>query len=409
MLSKTTQRTLAVLAASAVSALGNGCAAPANDADSADQRVDHVSQAIISGQASGPAQDSVVVLTTFAQGQRAALCTATLVAPNLILTARHCVSNVDEQTACAQDGTPVAGSMISGNRIASSLVVFVGKNGVAPDSTVEANAAAHGAQVIVDASTTVCNHDIAFVQLDQNVDAPTSPMRLGAPSMTETISAVGWGVDASGTLPSQREVRDGLSLIGIGPAPFPNNPSWGYGDSEFMIGESTCFGDSGSPAFAASGAIVGIAARSGNGSAPTDNMATTCMGSNAHSIYTHLDKFTKVINVAFQVAGQPQWLEGQPNPWGQVTPASTDPTSPGSAPTGASSSGSAANPANPVANKDSANANVLGDNPEASGSKVNESKPEAGGCSSTNGKSNGFGAVLLGLALVAATRRRRSR
>ena len=145
-----------------------------------------------------------------------------------------------------------------------------------------------------------------------------------------------------------------------------------------MIGESTCFGDSGSPAFASSGAIVGVAARAGNGAARTDNMASSCIGPDAHAVYTHLDKFPDLINAAPARYSRCR-LREPAEPVGVLASASTDPTG---APTaaGASSGGApAGGGANaPVVNKDSANANVLGDDP---GAPVHESKPEAGGCS----------------------------
>ncbi|MFO0739388.1 MAG: trypsin-like serine protease [Labilithrix sp.] len=280
--------------------------------------MDRVAQPIIKGVTSGTEHDSVVVLTTFQAGKRMALCTATLVAPNLIVTARHCVSNTDGATACAQDGSPVTGGGISGTRVASSLVVFAGKNGQAPDTNVEANGVAHGKRVIVDSSTNVCNHDMAFVVLDKDVAAPVSPIRMAAPSPSETISAVGWGVDETGNLPTHREVRSGLGLVGVGPAPYPGNPAWGYGDREFMTGEAACAGDSGGPAFAQSGAIVGIAARTGNGKPSDGNYATTCLGSDAHSVYTHFGKFEGLVNASFKEAGHTIWLEGQPDPYATI-------------------------------------------------------------------------------------------
>ena len=59
---------------------------------------DHVGRAIqpiVGGIASGADQDSVVALARFENGVRVGLCTATLVAANLALTARHCVSATD--------------------------------------------------------------------------------------------------------------------------------------------------------------------------------------------------------------------------------------------------------------------------------------------------------------------------
>src|SRR5690606_8788372 len=106
----------------------------------AHEDVGRVIQPIIGGTTSGTEHDSVVVLTTFRDGARRFLCSATLVAPNLILTARHCVTDFAAgSAACTAEGTPVTGAGVQADRDPSSLVVFVGRNGVAPNSEDEAN------------------------------------------------------------------------------------------------------------------------------------------------------------------------------------------------------------------------------------------------------------------------------
>ncbi|MBX3223937.1 MAG: trypsin-like serine protease [Labilithrix sp.] len=297
-----------------LSAMIMGCSAGA-DAHQVTENVDQAIQPIIRGVSSGAEHDSVVVLTTFREGLRRSLCTATLVAPNLIITARHCVSDTDSSTACTKEGTPISGGGVKADRNAHDLVVFLGKSGVVPNTEVESNGSARGAKVIVDAATNVCNRDVALVVLDSSLAAPVSPIRLGPPAMTETVSAVGWGIDETGSLPSSREVRADIALIGVGPAMYPDHATYGYGDREFMVGESACAGDSGSPAFAKSGAVVGIAARAGNGK-PRDpnNYASTCMGETAHAVYTHLGSLQDLVTRAFQESGEEMWLEGQPDP-----------------------------------------------------------------------------------------------
>jgi hypothetical protein len=292
----------------------SGCS-DGGGSDQAQERVGQAIQPIIRGITSGTEHDSVVVLTTFKDGLRRSLCTATLVAPNLIITARHCVSDTDSSTACSKEGTPITGGGVKADRDPKNLVVFLGKDGIVPNTEVETNGNARGAKVVVDPTATICNHDVAFVVLDQKVTAPVAQIRLGAPTMTETVSAVGWGIDETGTLPKSREVRPNIALIGLGPALYPDHATYGYGDAEFMIGESACAGDSGSPAFAASGAIVGIAARAGNGK-PRDpaNYASTCIGDTAHAVYTHLTSLQPLVARAFQESGEEIWLEGQPDP-----------------------------------------------------------------------------------------------
>lgn len=61
--------------------------------------------------------------------------------------------------------------------------------------------------------------------------------------------------------------------------------------------------------------MLGVASRAGNGQ-PRDpyNYATTCMGANAHAVYTHLGAHKDLVTRAFQEAGEPMWLEGEPDP-----------------------------------------------------------------------------------------------
>jgi hypothetical protein len=291
-----------------------GCA-DGVESDKTQERVGRSIQPIIRGVSSGTEHDAVVVLTTFEDGLRRSLCTATLVAPNLIITARHCVSDTETTTACSMEGTPLTGGAVKADRDPTSLVVFLGKSGVAPDTESEANGSARGSKIVVDSATNVCNRDIAFVVLDKKLAAPVAPIRLGAPTMDEKLAAVGWGIDETGTLPKSREVRADIPLIGVGPAMYPDNTTYGYGDREFMVGESACAGDSGSPAFAQTGAVVGVAARAGNGKArDPNNYASTCMGETAHAVYTHLSPMTDLVARAFTESGEQMWLEGEPDP-----------------------------------------------------------------------------------------------
>jgi hypothetical protein len=292
----------------------SGCAGE-TESITTQERVGQTIQPIIKGNASGTAHDAVVVLTNFKDGVRRNLCSATMVAPNLLITARHCVSDTESSAACTNDGTAVTGAGVVGDRKPGNLVVFVGKNGLVPDTEVEENGSARGTKIIVSKSSTVCNEDVAFLVLDKKIAGPIAPIRLGPPAIAEKVSAVGWGVDETGNLPQQREFRTGIPLIGIGPGVYPENPDYGYGDSEFMIGESACSGDSGGPTLSASGAVLGVASRAGNGKARDPyNYATTCMGSGAHAVYTHLGAHKELVTRAFAEAGEPVWVDGEADP-----------------------------------------------------------------------------------------------
>jgi hypothetical protein len=291
------------------------CAVP-TEAPEQQTHMGRAIQPIVGGRVSGADQDSVVVLARFENGARVGLCTATLVAANLALTARHCVSATDATAACNAAGQPVAGALLHGDRVATTLAVYATTGGVAPDTTVEAGASAHGTSLVVDAdATTICNHDLAFVILDRALTAPISPVRLAAPASADALVVVGFGITELGSLPAQRMRRDGVSLLGLGPMAYPDDPTYGVGDGELLLGESACSGDSGSPAISPLGAVVGVASRAGNGK-PRDpsNAASTCLGATAHAVYAELGASQALALRAFAQAGASPWLEGQPDP-----------------------------------------------------------------------------------------------
>lgn len=271
--------------------------------------VSETSSSIIKGQASDDSQDAVVRLFMIDRGQGGiGSCTGSFLAPNLILTARHCVSNTEEGIACRADGTALAGGKISSNRSPSDIYVVTGVK--SPDRP---EAQGQGAKLFfVDEAKNLCNNDIALILLKAPVpDAKILPVRLNAPATVgETFTAVGWGVTEKTQDPSTRMQRTGIPIQSVG-----SDAKVQSGPNEFEVGESICSGDSGGPAIAEStGAIIGVVSRGGNGTQPTQNPATSCTGSNASNIYTGVAGFKDLILAAYAEAGQDPWIEGEPDP-----------------------------------------------------------------------------------------------
>lgn len=264
------------------------------------------SSSIIGGTASGVDHDSVVLISIGGRGG----CTGTLVAPNLVLTARHCVTETDGGALCKTDGTPYDGGMLGTNYPASALAIYKGQlaSATADDPS---KAAAKGKQVIAESTTTYCDSDVAFILLDRTVSAPVAPIRLREGAREgESVTAVGWGLTEDGRLPSKRLERKGIRVERIGPFSFDTATKIGLAKSEFMIGEGICSGDSGGPAFASTGAVVGVVSRGGNGEQSSG--ADSCIGSNTIGIYTHLANKRTLVDRAFKASGYQVRDEGTP-------------------------------------------------------------------------------------------------
>ncbi len=268
---------------------------------------------IISGTASDPSQDFVVFVVHYDAGYFD-YCTGSLLAPNLVLTARHCVSNLDTTAVlCDGNGNSISGGgNILGDFPPSSLSVYYGA------TRADANTATPDAKAIAlyhDNATNLCNHDLALILLDHAIpNAVIAQIRLDSPPVVneETI-AVGFGLTNNSTFPTVRQQRQNVPIKIVGP--FPGDlymPA--VAPNDFVVGESICSGDSGGPSLdMTTGAILGVVSTGGN-SQPYDpnNPAAECI--NATNYYTRVDGFVDVINQACADAGQDPWLEGGPDP-----------------------------------------------------------------------------------------------
>ncbi len=303
--------------------LAIGCApGPSGDpAAEKTEKTDTARSAIIAGKTSPASQDYVVALASRPGGKLSGLCSGTLVAPNVVLTALHCVSDTNGPIGCNGAGQPVDG-YTRNDYLAEDLFIYRGANAVddiRADREEVRRAAARGVTVITESSTAFCNSDLAFIVLDKEMKGPYAPIRLKtAPKKSEKLTAIGFGLDESGKTAATRMERGGLEVIEVGPALLSEELDYGIGESEFVIGESACNGDSGGPVISdASGAVIGVTSRVGGGDGgglDPDNDARSCAGDETRAIYTHL-KDKKLVEQAFSSARKPMWLEGEPNPF----------------------------------------------------------------------------------------------
>lgn len=281
----------------------SGCSGGAGESS---EPTESSSQAIIDGTNSTSAQDSVVLIEQPLSATEMVICSGVLLAPNLVMTARHCVSNLpDEAFTCDENGVGSEGGDVLSDVDPSSLYIFVG----ATRKTKLSQAAAKGKELFHDDATNICNHDVAVILLDTSIpDAVVAPVRLDSgPLVNESIIAVGWGVTSTTETPGTRQQRTiGVQRVGPGR---DDADELDVPPNEFEVGESICEGDSGGPAFdATTGAVVGVVSRGGNGTAPVDNdPASSCV--NASNFYSEPSHFVAVIDAAYTAAGATPDLE----------------------------------------------------------------------------------------------------
>ncbi len=175
----------------AVLGLAAGCAAPP-------ERSGEDAAAIVGGVDSPAARDAVIRLR-----QPGGTCSATLLAPNLLLTARHCVTAPPATIYNYQcdpngnpvkpDGTPWPGSDAFGKDLDPAAIAArsgaLGPNAPAPAS-IDDPVAAHGAQLFHSAGGH-CQGDIALVPF-----AAACPSRRCGSSCAAALAEYPWPLTA---------------------------------------------------------------------------------------------------------------------------------------------------------------------------------------------------------------------
>lgn len=199
----------------------------------------------IAGGDFAPNETAVVGLLT---GHSA--CSGTLIAPNLVLTAQHCVADAPSGPIyCgeAQFG-PIHDNVMS---ITTRDTVLGTVRHVVRETHVPEGA------------TDVCGGDVAVMILDDLVEPdeawPIPPRIDASPTKDEIYRAVGFGAtDDNGSGSGFRRERLGLRVLCVGSdCPVQVQPSEWKGET------GICAGDSGGPAIDEQGRVIGVTSRGG--------------------------------------------------------------------------------------------------------------------------------------------------
>jgi hypothetical protein len=207
--------------------------------------------------------DPNVVAIVINAGGGIAICSGSLIAPNLVLSAHHCVADVGNTSSCGSNsfGTQYANSAF---RITTSGTAAYNSFNTGSIPTVD-NSTWFGVRQVWTPGNDICGQDMSLLELTTNVSGvtPIIPRVDTVVGNNETYTAVGFGITSpSGQAAGKRYTVSGLNVLcpgNCGGGMSPGDGEWEGGSTTQAKG--TCEGDSGGPAIDAQGRVIGTVSR----------------------------------------------------------------------------------------------------------------------------------------------------
>lgn len=261
--------------------------------------VDAARAPIVNGEPSVEADNDVVEVTSRPTGGTPQACSGTLVAPNIVLTALHCVATYSGgDFSCNPDGTlmtSIAGGGMLGQLAEPGQIEI--RVGLIPGKDPDA----YGAKLFGTGTNQICRNDLALVVLDRDLDLPLAAMRLErGVELGELNRVIGYGASENTTTSAGRMERAGVRIIDRG-MDAGGSKTGTAAPRTVVVGQGPCHGDSGGPLLSEeTGAVVGVYSLVSGAS---------CTSIGVRNVYTRLQPFAALIQSAFDFAAQTPILE----------------------------------------------------------------------------------------------------